>query len=70
MPWKDLSTMSQREEFVRLAQAADVNVSSLCRRFGISRKSGYKWDGAVCRRRFGGVERPLASPASQWVSHP
>jgi transposase InsO family protein len=43
MPWKDWTTMLQREEFVRLAQAQDVNVSSLCRRFGISRKSGYKW---------------------------
>jgi len=35
--------MLQREEFVRLAQGQDVNVSSLCRRFGIGRKSGYKW---------------------------
>src|ERR1700684_1016781 len=45
MPWKDWSTMSQREEFVRLGQATDVNIASLCRRFGISRKSGYKWIG-------------------------
>jgi transposase InsO family protein len=33
----------QREEFVRLARQPDVNVSQLCRRFGISRKTGYKW---------------------------
>jgi transposase InsO family protein len=53
MPWKDWSTMSQREEFVQLAQAQDVNVSSLCRRFGISRKSGYKWMGRFAA---GGIE--------------
>lgn len=33
----------QREEFVRLARKPDSNVSELCRRFGISRKTGYKW---------------------------
>jgi transposase InsO family protein len=33
----------QREEFVRLARQPDANVSELCRRFAISRKTGYKW---------------------------
>jgi transposase InsO family protein len=33
----------QREEFVGLARQPDANVSELCRRFGISRKTGYKW---------------------------
>ena len=33
----------QREEFVRLAGQPDANVSRLCQRFGISRKTGYKW---------------------------
>jgi len=35
--------MSQRREFVMLAQAQDANLAQLCRRFGISRKCGYKW---------------------------
>ena len=35
----------QREEFVGLARQPDANVSELCRRFGISRKTGYKWLG-------------------------
>lgn len=43
MPWQEVSTMSLRKEFVMLAGREDVNVSELCRRFGISRKSGYKW---------------------------
>ena len=43
MPWKVASTMSQREEFVALAQSEGVNMSELCLRSGISRKTGYKW---------------------------
>ena len=35
--------MDQREEFVRLAVARGANRSELCRRFGISRETGYKW---------------------------
>jgi transposase InsO family protein len=35
--------MSERREFVRQALEADVNMSTLCRDFGISRKTGYKW---------------------------
>ena len=43
MAWKDVSVMSERVEFVVLASAEGVNVSKLCRRFGASRKTGYKW---------------------------
>ena len=43
MPWQEVSTMSQRREFVMLAQAEETNLSMLCARYGISRKTGYKW---------------------------
>ena len=43
MPWKVVTVMSQRKEFVSLASAEGVNISELCRRFDISRKTGYKW---------------------------
>ena len=43
MPWRELSVMDQREEFVRLALSAGADKSALCRRFGISRDKGYKW---------------------------
>lgn len=45
MPWSPVTVKDQREEFVRLASQADANVSELCRRLGISRKTGYKWLG-------------------------
>jgi transposase InsO family protein len=43
MPWREVSVMEQRGEFVRLAQQAGVNRRELCRRFGISPAVGYKW---------------------------
>lgn len=43
MPWKTVSVMSLRKEFVLLANAAGANRRELCRRFGISPKTGYKW---------------------------
>ena len=43
MPWKQVSIMEQRHEFVSLARAEDANVSELCRRFGISRDTAYRW---------------------------
>ena len=47
MPWQERSTMTLRHEFLTLAQVPGTNFSRLCRRFGISRKTGYKW-----RRRY------------------
>ena len=61
MPWSEVTVRDQREEFVRLASHAEANVSELCRRFGISRKTGYKWlsrDELSDRSR-----RPHSSPA-------
>jgi hypothetical protein len=43
MPWKAVSLMSLRKEFATLAEVGVVTLSELCRRFGISRKTGYKW---------------------------
>jgi transposase InsO family protein len=43
MPWQECDAVSLREEFCRLAVLPDSKVSVLCRRFGISRKTGYKW---------------------------
>ena len=43
MPWKEVSTMSQRAEFAVLSCLEGANMSALCRRFEISRETGYKW---------------------------
>jgi transposase-like protein len=43
MPWREVSAMDERREFVRLAMQEGVNRRELCRRFGISPEVGYKW---------------------------
>ena len=65
MPWKKVSIMDQRDEFVHLAMQEGANRSELCRRFGVHRDTGYKWLGRwtsgeelVDRSR-----RPHSSPA-------
>jgi transposase InsO family protein len=66
MPWKVSSPLSERHEFVLLAAQEEGHIRQLCRRFGISPTTGYKW-----ARRFQatGVQdlqersrRPLHSP--------
>jgi transposase InsO family protein len=66
MPWNEVSIVNLRREFVALACQPGVNISQLCRRFCISRKTGYKW---LARARGAGMEgfedrsrQPLHSP--------
>lgn len=42
MPWGSKTVEDLRKEFVLAAQG-NVNFSALCREFGITRKTGYKW---------------------------
>ena len=42
MPWKEKTVEELRKEFVEAAQSCS-NFSSLCREFGITRATGYKW---------------------------
>src|ERR1700710_2654393 len=59
MPWREVSVMEQRREFVRLAMQEGANRREPCRRFGIHPETGYKWlgrwqaeqDGAGASRR-------------------
>lgn len=64
MPWQESSTMSLRQEFVMLATAQGANRGLLCRRFEISRKTGYKW---LAREREGA---PLADQSRKPHSSP
>jgi len=66
MPWKTPDLMSLRLEFVSLARQPGANVSELCRRFRISRKTGYKWLGRYEKEGSEGLcdqsRRPKCSP--------
>ena len=54
MPWSTRDTMSLREEFVALAQQEGANRRELCRRFGISAQTGYKWLARYAQQGAGG----------------
>lgn len=43
MPWREMSMMSERLEFIRLAMKEGANRRELCRRFNIHPDTGYKW---------------------------
>jgi transposase InsO family protein len=43
MPWREVTTMSSRKEFVVLASQEGANIRELCRRFAITPRTGYKW---------------------------
>ena len=65
MPWYKETIMSQRREFIGLIESS-VKVSDACRRFGISRRTGYKWLGRFEAEGEEALEdrsrRPLRSP--------
>ena len=70
MPWKEVSIMSQRLEFVTLATAENANIRHLCRCFGISSATAYKW---LHRFQSDGGERsggPFATTAPFTVADP
>ena len=43
MPWKEKTVEDLRRTFVMQASEAGCNFSALCREFGITRRTGYKW---------------------------
>lgn len=43
MPWREICPMEERMSFLVQVNESDESLSALCRRFGISRKTGYKW---------------------------
>lgn len=43
MPWQEVTQVEQRKRFIELALLPGSNIASLCRKIGISRKTGYKW---------------------------
>ena len=66
MPWKMVELREQRTRFVIRASEPGQNLSQLCREFGISRPTGYRWRERWEQERAAGLEeksrRPQRSP--------
>ena len=43
MPWRERSPMDERVQFISDYQRQRFTITELCDRFGVSRKTGYKW---------------------------
>lgn len=43
MPWNERDLKTMREEFVKRVLNKEKNMAALCREYGISRPTGYKW---------------------------
>ena len=43
MPWQRTEPMDERLSFIASWLEDEVSMSELCRRYGVSRKTGYKW---------------------------
>ena len=66
MAFKETCVMDQRQRFVFEALEPSSNMSALCRRYGISRKTGYKW---VRRFDSGGIGA-LSDLSRRPIRHP
>ena len=43
MPWTETEPMKERMRFIVDWERGLLSVKALCRRYGVSRKTGYKW---------------------------
>lgn len=68
MPWKDVTRMELRREFVTLALRGEGSFAALCRHYGITPQTGRKWRDRYLADGVAGLEersrRPHQSPAS------
>src|SRR6476661_5751029 len=66
MPFRGVSVMDRKREFVVFALMAGANIRELCRRFGISPPTAYKWLERYRREGSAGLleqsRRPRSSP--------
>ena len=66
MPWNKVDMQEERIRFVVLAERGEREMAELCREFGISRATGYKWWRRYQKQGVAGLEersrKPHASP--------
>ena len=70
MPWQERSSMSERQEFVAFARQEGANIAALCRHFGISRKTGYKWLARAAQGETTFADRSRRPHSSPWRTTP
>jgi putative transposase len=62
MGWKETCVMEERFKFVQEFQTDDWSFAELCRRYGVSRQTGYKWLGRYAAAGLEGLRDESRAP--------
>jgi putative transposase len=62
MPWRETCRMNERTQFIARLLSGAEEMAELCREYGISRKTGYKWLGRYRRDGIGGLQERSPAP--------
>jgi len=65
MSWKEISPVQDREEFVKEALSRSISFTALCRKFKVSRKTGYKVLGRFLKEGLPGLQDRSRAPHQQ-----
>jgi putative transposase len=62
MPWKEICAVDQRMRLVAEYELDDLSMAELCRKYNVSRKTGYKWLGRIAQEGLDGLKDRSRAP--------
>ena len=62
MPWKETNAMKERRTFIDEILKQDRPFRDVCREYGISEKTGYKWRNRFLAYGYAGLEEETRAP--------
>src|SRR5262249_50764113 len=69
MPWNETCRMDERTQFIARILAGEDEMTALCREYGISRKTGYKWLGRYRSEGVAGLRERSHAPLRHGQAH-
>ena len=69
MPWRETCQMDERTQFIARVLAGEDEMTALCREYGISRKTGYKWLGRYRCEGAAGLRERSHAPLRHGQAH-
>ena len=69
MPWKATCPMDERMQFIARVLAGEDEMTVLCREYGVSRKTGYKWLGRYIAEGAAGLAERSHAPLQHGQAH-
>src|SRR5215469_7416961 len=69
MPWRATCQMDERIQFIARVLAGEDEMTVLCREYGVSRKTGYKWLGRYISEGAAGLAERSHAPLQHGQAH-